>query len=93
MKEGIFAWSYKAVSVSEHRQGVFEHLFGYVWVFLYLSWSVPAYLYPILSRSGPEHSTVPFSIGTNSSIENVGIDFESSHFVWVDNSRRTREFF
>lgn len=60
--EDIFARSYKALFGSDHRQGVSERLLGYVWVFLFLSWSVPAYLYPILSRSGPEHSTVPFSI-------------------------------
>lgn len=39
-----------------------ERLVGYVWVLTFLTWSVPAYLFPILSRSGPTDSTIPFSI-------------------------------
>lgn len=36
---------------------------GFVWVLLFLTWSVPAYLYPMMWRSnqGLQDSTIPFS--------------------------------
>jgi hypothetical protein len=36
---------------------------GYVWVSIYLTWTVPAYMYPIMWRAnqGVNDSTIPFS--------------------------------
>ena len=43
-------------------KGLGNRFVGYIWVLAFLSWSVPAYLYPILARSGPGHETIPFSV-------------------------------
>ena len=41
-----------------------EKMVGYLWVALFMTWSTPVYLYPILyrSRAGLNDSVVPFSI-------------------------------
>lgn len=38
-------------------------VFGFIWVLMFLTWSAPAYLYPMMWRSnlGLNDSTIPFS--------------------------------
>jgi hypothetical protein len=49
---------------SKREANVFEMAAGYIWVIVFLTWSTPMYLYPMLYRSnvGMEGSWVPFSV-------------------------------
>jgi len=61
--EDIFIKVYKAYCGSSDGQAkLWEYIAGYFWVLGFLTWSVPSYLFPVLSRSGPGNSTIPFSI-------------------------------
>lgn len=61
--EDLFVKGYKNLFVQKPRPAYLEErLIGHVWTLIFLSWSMPVYLYPILKRSGPENSTIPFSI-------------------------------
>jgi hypothetical protein len=63
--EGFVAKMYWQLFVpSEREANIFEMVAGYSWVVLFLTWSTPIYLYPMLYRSnlGIEDSWVPFSV-------------------------------
>ncbi|KUJ17809.1 uncharacterized protein LY89DRAFT_781936 [Mollisia scopiformis] len=62
LMEDAFSKIRQALFNPDNHQSLAKRLFGCVRVLTFLSWSVPVYLYPMLSRSGPEHSTIPFSI-------------------------------
>ena len=56
--------SVTGVSRSAGPRMHWPRLLGYVWVVLFLSWSWPAYMYPMLYRirKGSEDSLLPFSV-------------------------------
>ena len=65
--EEITAALYGCVVREGRYSGRMRHwirLFGYVWVVLFIAWSFPAYMYPMLYRirEGSEDSFLPFSI-------------------------------
>jgi hypothetical protein len=63
--EGFVAKIYWQLFVpSEREANIPEMVAGYLWVVLFLAWSTPIYLYPMLYRSnlGMEDSWVPFSV-------------------------------
>ena len=56
--------SVSGISGSGGRNSYWNRLLGYIWVVLFVSWSWPAYMYPMLYRirQGSEDSFLPFSI-------------------------------
>jgi hypothetical protein len=50
--------------LSEREANIFEMVVGYLWVVMFLTWSTPIYLYPMLYRRNlaMEGSWVPFSV-------------------------------
>ncbi|TVY80984.1 Acetyltransferase ataH [Lachnellula suecica] len=57
---------YQRLATSNERHASLKwRILGYIWVLVFLTWSVPSYLFPILIRSGQEESIIPFSIISN----------------------------
>lgn len=54
------------VSGNSRRMWRWNRLLGHVWVVLFLAWSWPAYMYPMLyrTREGSEESFLPFSVAS-----------------------------
>ena len=63
--EDLVKRTYSSIMRTSNRPAMLiERIVGFTWVTLFLSWSIPVYLYPMLYRTsaGLEDSTIPFSI-------------------------------
>ena len=65
--ERVVRFSYRTVFPSSHvnpRAALWIRIVGHVWVIVFLSWTVPGWMYPTLSRtrSDMEDSILPFSV-------------------------------
>lgn len=64
MIEASLVTSYRYISRPNQGPHTIEKALGYLWVLMYLTWTGPSYLYPIMWRTiaGYNDSVIPYSI-------------------------------